>query len=103
MPAMMFAYEVTVSPLDIMFWGSVPLVFMRSTWSDRNALWCGVNGGYNQVSHGHLDLGTFELEVLGIRWAIDIGADNYNLPGYWDGREGGGRWKEVLSSELRKP
>jgi len=28
------------------------------------------------------------MEALGVRWAVDLGADNYNLPGYF----GGLRW-----------
>jgi len=55
-------------------------------------LFVGVKAGYNQVNHGHLDLGNFELDALGVRWARDLGSDNYNLPGYWDGRRGGRRW-----------
>ena len=65
---------------------------MRSAWDDPNALFVGVKAGYNQVNHGHLDLGTFELDALGVRWARDLGSDNYNLPGYWDSGRGGKRW-----------
>ena len=78
--------------LDRQFRGSVPVVTMRSAWNDPLALWIGVKGGFNRVNHGHLDLGNFELEAQGIRWALDPGSDNYNLPGYWDGKEGGHRW-----------
>ena len=28
------------------------------------------------------------MEALGVRWALDLGADNYNMPGYF----GGNRW-----------
>ncbi len=65
---------------------------MRSAWDDPNALFVGVKAGYNQVNHGHLDLGNFELDALGVRWVRDLGADNYNLPGYWDAKRGGQRW-----------
>lgn len=79
-------------PLDKQFRGEVPLAVFRSAWGDPNALWVGVKGGTNRVNHGHLDLGNFELEADGIRWARDLGKDNYNLPGYWDKRQGGRRW-----------
>lgn len=69
--------------LDRRFRGSVPVASMRSAWGDRNALWVGVKGGFNKVNHGHLDLGNFELEAQGVRWALDLGSDNYNLPGYF--------------------
>jgi hypothetical protein len=77
---------------DSYFRGPVEVVTMRSAWDDPNALFVGIKAGYNQVNHGHLDLGNFELDALGVRWVRDLGADNYNLPGYWEGRRGGQRW-----------
>jgi len=78
--------------LDRYFCGPVEIAVFRSAWDDPQALFVGVKAGYNQVNHGHLDLGNFELDALGIRWIRDLGSDNYNLPGYWDGRRGGRRW-----------
>ena len=77
---------------DRFFDGKVPVAVLRSAWGDARAMWVGVKAGYNQVPHGHLDLGNFELDALGVRWAIDLGADNYNMPGYWQGKRGGKRW-----------
>jgi len=78
--------------LDRYFRGPVEVAVFRSAWDDPEALFVGVKAGYNQVNHGHLDLGNFELDALGIRWARDLGSDNYNLPGYWDKGKGGRRW-----------
>lgn len=78
--------------LDKYFSGPVEVALFRSVWDDPDALFVGVKAGYNQVNHGHLDLGNFELDALGVRWGRDLGADNYNLPGYWDGKRGGKRW-----------
>ena len=78
--------------LDRYFHGPVEIAVFRSAWDDPEALFVGVKAGYNQVNHGHLDLGNFELDALGIRWVRDLGSDNYNLPGYWDGERGGRRW-----------
>ncbi len=78
--------------LDKYFRGKVEIVTMRSSWNDKNALFVGVKAGYNQVNHGHLDLGNFVLDALGQRWASDLGSDNYNLPGYWSMGKGGQRW-----------
>jgi hypothetical protein len=78
--------------LDCYFRGPVEIAVFRSAWDDPEALFVGVKAGYNQVNHGHLDLGNFELDALGIRWVRDLGSDNYNLPGYWDGKRGGRRW-----------
>lgn len=80
-------------PLDKHFRGKVDVAVMRSAWDDPDALFVGVKGGYNQVNHGHLDLGNFELDALGVRWARDLGSDDYNLPGYWDKKPGGKRWQ----------
>jgi hypothetical protein len=79
-------------PLDEHFRGPVEVITFRSSWDDTNAIFLGLKGGYNHVSHGHLDLGTFELDALGKRWARDLGSDNYNLPGYFDKKDGGKRW-----------
>jgi hypothetical protein len=70
----------------------VEVAVFRSAFEDPQALFVGIKGGYNQVNHGHLDLGSFELDASGVRWARDLGSENYNLPGYWDGKKGGRRW-----------
>jgi hypothetical protein len=84
--------DVTPPQLDRVFRGAVSVAVTRSAWNDPNALFAGVKGGYNQVNHGHLDLGNFELDALGVRWARDLGSDDYNLPGYFDRKPGGQRW-----------
>ncbi len=78
--------------LDRYFKSRVPIAVFRSAWDDPEALFVGVKGGYNRVNHGHLDLGNFEMDALGVRWARDLGSEDYNLPGYWDGNKGGKRW-----------
>ena len=72
----------TSLPLDAHF-KNVDVVFLRSAWNDPNALFVGFKGGDNRANHSHLDLGTFVFDALGKRWAIDIGSDDYNLPGYF--------------------
>ena len=84
--------ERPARPLDRRFGGRVEVAVMCSAWDDPEALFVGVKAGFNQVNHGNLDLGNFEIDALGVRWARDLGRDNYNLPGYWDGRRGGKRW-----------
>jgi hypothetical protein len=78
--------------LDYYFKGPVEVVTLRSAWDEPNALFVGVKAGYNQVNHGHLDLGNFELDALGVRWARDLGSDDYNMEGYWDSGRAGQRW-----------
>src|SRR6185437_13853424 len=55
---------------------------------DPNATFVGFKGGSNAANHAHLDLGSFVLDALGQRWAVDLGPDDYNLPGYF----GNKRW-----------
>jgi hypothetical protein len=43
----------------------------------------GFKGGDNKANHSHLDLGTFVMDALGRRWAMNMGSDDYNLPGYF--------------------
>jgi hypothetical protein len=86
------ARAVRNRPRDYYFRGAVEVVTMRSAWDDANALFLGIKAGYNQVNHGHLDLGNFELDALGVRWVRDLGSDDYNLAGYWDSKRGGRRW-----------
>jgi hypothetical protein len=78
--------------LDRYFRGPVEVAVFRSAWNNPDALFVGIKAGFNQVNHGHLDLGNFEMDALGVRWARDLGSDNYNLPGYWEKKKGGKRW-----------
>ena len=78
--------------LDRQLRGQVETALFRSAWDDPDALFVGVKAGYNQAHHGHLDLGNFELDALGVRWARDLGADSYSLKGYWNYKEGAPRW-----------
>jgi hypothetical protein len=74
-------------PLDAVFNG-VGVVSMRSAWNDPNALYIAAKGGSNQAHHGHLDQGSFVLDALGERWAIDMGSDNYELKDYFGSKRG---------------
>lgn len=59
-------------------------VFLRSSWKDPAAAYVAVKGGGNWVSHAQPELGAFIYDARGKRWALDLGPDNYNLPGYFD-------------------
>ncbi|HEV2350111.1 MAG TPA: heparinase II/III family protein [Terriglobia bacterium] len=69
-------------PLDA-FYSHVNVAVFRSAWQDPKAFYLGFKGGDNKANHSHLDLGTFVLDALGERWALDLGPDDYNLPGYF--------------------
>lgn len=74
--------DLTNAPLDFTFRGAEIATF-RSSWTDRNAWFVGFKAGGNRVNHSHLELGNFILDHDSIRWAVDLGADNYNLPQYF--------------------
>ena len=70
-------------PLDRYFRGT-EVVSMRSEWDNPQGIFVGFKAGNNDTSHGNLDLGTFVIDALGVRWAVELGKDNYSLPGYFD-------------------
>ena len=74
--------EKVDEPLDTMF-RSVDVATFRSAWEDNRAFYIGFKGGNNAATHAHLDLGSFVLDALGVRWALDLGPDSYQLPGYF--------------------
>jgi hypothetical protein len=71
----------SVLPRDAIFRG-VDVAFFRSDWENPDATWIGFKAGTNKGSHRHLDLGSFVMDALGERWALDLGPDSYGLPGY---------------------
>jgi hypothetical protein len=64
----------------------VGTAFLHSGWSNPLALWMGIKGGDNKANHSHLDLGSFVLDKDGVRFALDFGGDDYNLPEYFGAR-----------------
>jgi hypothetical protein len=84
---------VNTPPLDHYLNSDITeLVFMRSSWTDPNASWIGIKSGINGSNHSHLDLGNFELDAGGVRWAKDLGSDDYDLPNYFSMGLTGQRW-----------
>ena len=61
------------------------VAFFRSQWCASNdsntlatdALVLGMKHGYSAWSHGHADVGSFALDLGGVRWAEDLGLPNY--------------------------
>ncbi len=70
-----------VKPPQQKFWmgqGPSPVAYMRSSWTDPNAVFVGFKAGSASVNHAHMDAGSFVLDALGERWAMDFGPQNYN-------------------------
>ncbi|GKX67809.1 heparinase II/III domain-containing protein [Inconstantimicrobium mannanitabidum] len=68
------------------------VVTMRSSFDKDYANFIGVKGGTTGVDHSDLDVGNFVYDALGVRWAVDLGRDNYNLQGYFNDDSIGERW-----------
>jgi len=58
--------------------GHTPLCVMRSAWGDPNARFVGVKMGSPSINHGHMDVGSFVFEADSVRWALDLGREDYN-------------------------
>lgn len=88
----------TTLPRDLCGGGSQPVLAMRSAWDDPQAWYLGVKGGSPQGPHGHMDGGSFILEARGVRWVLDLGAENYHKieslgMGLWDKHQESDRWR----------
>lgn len=68
-------------PLDGYFAGA-EVVSMRSGF-ESDDLFLSAHGGEANVSHSHIDGGTFVLDMQGVRFASDIGAEGYGKDGYF--------------------
>lgn len=71
--------ETLFAPENL-FWigqGINPVCLMRSSWTDKNAIYLAFKAGSPSASHGHMDVGSFILEANGERWATDFGMQEY--------------------------
>jgi hypothetical protein len=78
--------------------GENPVGVFRTSWSDTNALYLAFKGGSASLSHGHMEAGSFILECDGVRWAIDLGRQDYlSLESkgidLWNSRQNSDRWR----------
>ncbi|MBQ7363771.1 MAG: hypothetical protein IJW48_04905 [Clostridia bacterium] len=59
---------------------SIDAVISRESF-EPGSLYAAMMGGINNVAHGQYDSGNWIYENGGVRWFVDLGADNYNLAG----------------------
>jgi hypothetical protein len=75
-------FDVKTLPLDKHF-RKAETATMRSAWGDPNALVLAIQAGRNERhNHRHVELGSFILEALGVRWAIDLGTERQTYMGH---------------------
>ncbi len=79
--------------------GGNPVVLVHDTWTmDERDSFLGVKAGKASCNHGHMDAGSFVFDADGVRWASDLGMENYTrlesyLGNIWDMSDGSDRWK----------
>jgi hypothetical protein len=69
--------EAPALPLDWHGRGENPLVIFRDSWTDPASAYLAAKGGSANLSHAHMDAGSFIYEADGVRWAQDLGAQSY--------------------------
>ena len=77
--------------------GPNPVAFHRSAWN-ANASYVAIKGGSPGLNHAHMDVGTFVMDADGLRWADDLGSQDYNSleskgVNLWGKTQDSGRWK----------
>jgi len=82
--------------------GEVPVAIHRSSWRP-DATFVAIKGGAPSANHGHMDIGSFVLDMNGERWAWDLGKESYGAMEQaglqiWDRAQSSDRWKVFAHS-----
>jgi hypothetical protein len=77
--------------------GKNPVALMRTSWTDPNAVFVGLKAGSPSVNHAHMDVGSFVMDAIGERWAMDFGMQDYNSlesagVDLWNMKQNSQRW-----------
>lgn len=93
------------APLNWSSGGDVPITIQRTSWDNAKALFVGLKAGSPSANHGHMDAGSFVLDADGVRWAYDLGAENYNRieslkMNLWSPKQDSDRWRIFRLSSL---
>lgn len=91
------AADLPQLPLDWHGRGIKPVAMHRSDWSPR-AIYASILGGSPGSNHAHMDIGAFLFEADGVRWAHDLGMQNYGRVealglNLWDRAQDSDRWR----------
>jgi hypothetical protein len=57
--------------------GKSSVAAMRTGWG-ADDIYLGVKGGTPSANHGHMDIGSFVMDAMDVRWAMDFGMSSYN-------------------------
>ena len=77
--------------------GGNPVALVRTNWETGKGLYLGIKGGSGNLSHAHLDAGSFVFDAQETPWAEDLGAENYHAMesrgiSLWTYNNGSSRW-----------
>jgi len=77
--------------------GPNPIAVHRESWTDPAALYLAFKAGAAELNHGHMDAGSFVLEADGVRWAVDLGMQDYESleskgVDLWNRKQDSQRW-----------
>lgn len=64
-------------PFHFLGTGLSPIAIHRTGFDDKD-LYLGIKAGHANVSHGHMDAGSFVIDWAGKRWASDLGMQTYH-------------------------
>ena len=79
---MIFSSSMDLSKIQMptqKYWhnsGQTPLYIYRSGW-EPGSTYFAIKGGQAATEGGHMDAGSFIYELDGVRWAIELGQDDY--------------------------
>lgn len=66
-------------PKYVYYPGEDEVLTIRKNWTDKNATFLGIKAGQSKPAfHVQLDIGTYCFDMLGERWAHELGTDTYN-------------------------
>ena len=102
--AMLFASRCNtkdIKPIQDKVWtgkGSQPVFLYRKGFASTADTYLGVKGGSPKNSHAHMDSGSFIYEWGGVRWAVDLGSQDYHSLeskgiGLWKKGQNSQRWQ----------
>jgi len=77
--------------------GLTPVAMHRSAWT-AEATWVAIKGGSPSTNHAHMDVGTFVMDADGVRWAADLGMQDYHSleskkVDLWNMKQDSQRWR----------
>lgn len=85
--------------------GPNPVAMLRTSWTSPDAIFVGFKAGSPSSSHGHMDVGSFVMDANGVRWAMDLGMQEYETLeskgiDLWNMKQGSQRWEVFRYNNL---